>query len=204
MSVARTGVFSNSNGESFTFAGIPPKLFSEMRIAQEKRWEKEGKPLPIVPTYETAADEIIEWDKAAVMKDGSEDEKQAWADYENNWIAFNEEYNLRRAKIIALYLQDDPMKDTAWITEMEIAGIEIPEKEHDIKYLYMNTKILVGIFEDVENDFIRLLVFLQALSGAISREVAEAFEATFRSVVERDTNKRVSEIAPPIRKMGSK
>lgn len=204
MSVARTGVFSNSNGESFTFAGIPPKLFSEMRIAQEKRWEKEGKPLPIVPTYETSADELIEWDKEAVLKDGTDEDKKAWSEYERNYIKFNEEYNLRRAKIIALYLQDDPMEDVAWTTEMEIAGIEIPEKEHDIKYLYMNTKILVGIFEDVENDFIRLLVFLQALSGAISREVAEAFEATFRSVVERDTNKRVSEIAPPIRKMGSK
>jgi len=181
--LARTGTFTNSNGDEFTITGIQPMLFSAMRVALENEWEKIGRELPTIPAYTTEADEIIDWDEASVLLDGTPEEIQAWKDYENTWQEFEGEYNVRRMKVAFLRIQDDPMEDQEWVDEMEVSGVPIPEENKDLKLLYGETKVIASV--GIIGDLTRLLVEIQALSGMIDQEVVEALRKSFRLDMER-------------------
>lgn len=183
--LARTGTFTNSNGDVFAILGVPPMLFDEMRIAQEREWGEAERELPAIPVYTTEANEVIDWNEKSVLADGTEEEIQAWQDYENTWYEFQAEYRVKQMRVAFMHIQDDPLEDQDWLDVMDVAGIPVPEKTKELKQLYGETKVLamVGLLDDLT----WLLIELRALSGLISQEEVKAFRASFRTYVEQDT-----------------
>jgi hypothetical protein len=184
--LARTGIFINSNGDEFTITGVPPALFDEMRIALENEWREIGRELPSVPVYMTEANEVVDWNEEAVMVDGTPEEIQEWQDYENAWLEFQGEYNVRRMRVAFTHIQNDPAEDQDWIDEMEAAGIPVPEERKELKQLYGRTKVLASV--GITGDLTRLLIELQALSGMIDQKVVRAFRASFRAYMEESSS----------------
>jgi hypothetical protein len=188
----RTGTFTNSNGDTFSVKGVPFLLFQEMREAQKKRWEKEGKELPKIPTYHTDIGEI-DWDYKSVMKDGTEEEKSAWKEYVKAFNEFETELDTRRLDVCAMHITGEPNEDKDWVDMMEVAGIEIPEHENARKLLYFRTKVMAKKSEtSIENDATRLFILVQGLSGIINEETAQAFERSFRDTLERNKSGRTN------------
>jgi len=185
MTTIRTGIFTNANGEEFTVKGVPFMLFAEMYQAQIKRWTREGKEIPVIPTYDTE-EGAINWDEQSVLADGTPEEKLSWYDYISKQNNFDEEYNTRRAEVCALLVDGEPNDDNDWVDMMQLAGIEIPGDKNSRKLLYFRTKVITArsVEDPKKHDFVRLVLLLQSLSGSIREEDVKAFENSFRPQME--------------------
>ena len=148
---------------------------------------KNGKGLPVVPTYEiitvTGEKEIHELDEKSIMIEGNPEQtkinQDAWNKYQDLSNELNREYNSRIMKSVLLTVQVEPTQ--TWRDDMKFIGIDLPvEGSSEERYLFVETSVIKN-----HADLSKLTLIAFQSAGIIKEEMTAEVEATFRSFMER-------------------
>lgn len=180
------GSFTNSAGETFVIHGLSPLLPQKMMDAVKAEWLRDGKQLPIVPTYVVTLaggdTEVHEHDASTLVVEGDEKltkiNQDNWREYSRLSTSLEAEYNTRLMKAVLLAVQVTPTQE--WRDEMDFMGVGRPtEKSPAEKYAFVETKVIQSAL-----DLSKLMSAVFRLAGIISEEAIAEVDATFQRSME--------------------
>lgn len=172
--------FVNSEGRVFPVRGISPYLPDLLRAAVKREWEQEGRALPETPTYViTLADGSTQRAEHSADTLETDEERAIWAAYKAARDEFENAVNMRTLNACILAIDTTPLADEEWRQEMEVIGVDLPERSVDLRLLYGQTVVIRGA-----EDAARVMTAVLSISGLINEEQAAAAEAAFRSHME--------------------
>jgi hypothetical protein len=180
-------------------------------IALKVRAEFEAQDKPInPPTYTTEANELFEWDAESIEKDGSEEDKQKWLDYQ---LAINEFNQAQEYRTMFFVLTESPYKFVSsrgneidltideiegqwqppefWLKNQVKSGYILPTDPYQCKYDFLNS-IIKGV--ELKREIITKAIALN-LRGIVSDEGIAKYEATFRramAVSAKETEQKIT------------
>lgn len=132
-------------------------------------------PTYTVPVADGEESEELEHDETTLQTD---EEKEAWAAYQERWGAAIQAYNDNTARTLITFGVDlDPPED-GWEEDFEFCGISIPEGTHERKVFYFQRVLLTDPLD--EQLITRRINVISRLSG----EALERADALFRSAME--------------------
>lgn len=180
------GKFTNSAGEEFAIAGMSPLEAEQMRAAEMRRWQDNGRSnLLEKVTYKVmnvaGVEQEFEYD-AETISDADEQVKAAYTAHVNAVREFESAVNARIMKVCFLCVIGDPLKDSEWIDRMEFLGVDLPKGKSALKNLYVESRVLKST-----DDIGGLMSAVMLISGIVDEETAAAAEATFRSALQEKT-----------------
>lgn len=160
---------------------------------------EQGLPLD-APTYTTEVEEVFAWDAESVEKDGSDEDKQKWAEHEATLREFNTQqeyrvmyyvftespYKLVTSKGNEIDLSIDELEPDfnppdAWIKKQANLGYALPDNPYDRKYDFLRY-LVKGV--EAQREIIVHAIALN-LKGAVSDEGVLKYEAMFRGQMEK-------------------
>lgn len=128
--------------------------------------------------------EKVFWDAASVAKDGTEEEKAAWAKHQDTTNRLAKAREARATEIMLLKgikNEADKMPTPEWVKEQEYWGIELPTDPRKLALEYIQSEVLKTPF-DIINATKK--VVLLNLNGVVKDEEIAAVEATFQDALE--------------------
>jgi len=179
-------VFVNSANESYTLHGLSPLLPEKIQGAIKAEFERAGKTLPVVPTYEvetaSGEKELHQHDATTLIVPGKEAEtaenQRVWAEYVQAQAEVTEEYNNRIMKAVFMAVEAKPTQ--TWREEMKFLGIETPpENSQAEKYAFIETHVIQS-----PEDLSKLMTSVFRMAGIISEAAVAEADATFQRAVE--------------------
>lgn len=184
------GFFVNANGEKYIVHGISPMTIQKIRDDITAKWEQEGKPLPVCPTYEVIIApggeeidrELHEHTDKTLVVEGNQAQTAAnqimWKEYTRKLNEFEGEYSTRLMKKV--FLAVDVAPDDIWRGEMEFDGTVLPAKGSAAeKYLYVEQRVIQSVA-----DIAKLMAAVMGLAGIIKPEAVAEAEAAFQRSME--------------------
>lgn len=180
------GSFTNAAGEHFTIKGLSPLLPQKIMEAVRGEFVRDGKALPVHPTYivKTASEEeeTHEHDETTLVIPGDAEQtrinQDTWAGYVRATAELESEYNVRLMRAVLMAVEASPTQ--AWREEMDFLGIPRPaENSSAEKYAYIETSVIQSV-----EDLTHMMTGVFRLAGVISEAAVAEVEATFRSDME--------------------
>lgn len=138
----------------------------------------------VEPDEKGEGGEKIFWDAASVAKDGTAEEKEAWAKHQD---ATNRLAQAREARATEIMLlkglknEEDRRPTPEWTAEQSYWGIELPTEPRKLTLEYIQSEVLKTPFDLIQAT---KKVMLLNLDGVVSQEEIASVEATFQNVVE--------------------
>ena len=179
-------VFVNSANESYILHGLSPLLPEKIQGAVRAEFERDGKTLPVIPTYEvetaSGEKELHQHDATTLIVPGKDAEtaenQRVWAEYISAQTALTEEYNNRIMKAVFMSVEAKPTQ--TWRDEMKFLGIETPpENSPAEKYSFIETHVIQS-----PEDLSKLMTSIFRMSGVISEAAVAEVDATFQRAME--------------------
>lgn len=172
--------FTSSRGAKALFYPMPPMLMEKI----EEGVEAEFGPRPEPPTYtiKTAVgeDEVNTHTKNTLETD---EDKAAWAAYEDELAIWESELNRRVLRAIQLEcIKPQDPDDEKWLAKQAFLGIKIPENEFERHLHWIETE-----FVGSNNDVMACMVIPMRLAGVPEKEIAAA-EKLFRDSIQAQAN----------------
>lgn len=161
--------FTTSRGITIEFLPIPTLL--EKLQAQHKT--------PEPPTYEIkAATGVTERHAHDETTLESDEDKAAWADYQERLKTATNQFNLALMRLVMLRgIKVELPEGNAWVEEQEFIGLTVPTEPTERKLHWLETEVLAD-----RNDYMQVIVGVMEASG-VPEEVVSQAEATFRGQV---------------------
>lgn len=155
----------------------------------EREFKSNSEPLDVPWYYSIEPDENgnggekVFWDAASVAKDGSQEEKEAWAKHQDAINRLNMAKDLRATEIMLLRgikNEVDKHPTPEWIKEQEYWGIELPDDPRKLQLEYIGSEILITPIDKIAAT---KKVALLNLNGVASEEDIASVEATFQDAM---------------------
>jgi hypothetical protein len=180
------GSFTNAAGKTFAISGLSPLTPQHIMESVRQKWIKDGKIIPICPTYEvvTASGEveIHEHDATTLIVEGDAEKtkinQEKWQEYSRLSAELDGEYNIRLMRVVFLAVEAVPTDD--WRNEMDFVGVDLPPKgSAQEKYLYIETEVVKSA-----QDIAKLMTGVFRLAGIINEAAVADAEAAFQRMLE--------------------
>lgn len=176
-------------GRKVEFQPVAQRDIERAVAAIEREFKQRGEPLEAPWYYSIEPDENgnggekVFWDAASVAKDGTQEEKEAWAKHQDavNRLAFTKD--LRATEIMLLKgikNEADKHPTPEWIKEQEYWGIELPSDPRKLQLEYIDSEILITPIDKI---MATKKVALLNLNGVASEEDIASVEATFQDAM---------------------
>lgn len=137
----------------------------------------------VEPNEKGEGGEKIFWDAASVAKDGTAEEKEAWAKHQDATNRFERAKEERATEIMLLkgIKNDEDRRPTPeWTKDQEYWGIELPTDPRKLALEYIQSEILKTPFDLIQAT---KKVALLNLNGVVSEEEIASVEATFQDAM---------------------
>ena len=177
--------FTNSAGQVFMIHGLSPMLPDKIRETLLDEWEKTGKTLPVLPTYEittvSGEKEVHVHDEKSILEGTPEQVKaqqEQYGEYSRNKTEFDGEYSTRLMRKVFLAVVTPPTDE--WRAEMEFVGVALPAKgSPQERYKFVELEVIQSL-----DDIADLQLAVLRLAGIIDQKGEAAAKASFRSNIQ--------------------
>lgn len=170
--------YTSSRGTEALIFPMPPMLMEKIEQAVEAQLG----PRPEPPTYtiKTASgDEETHFHTEDTLE--TDEDRDAWDEYEENSAEWDNELNSRMLRAIQLEcIKPADPEDTEWAERLEFLGIPVPDNKFERHMLWVEAEF-VGSQEDV----LACLMEPMRLAGVPDEEMAAA-ERMFRGAIQEE------------------
>jgi hypothetical protein len=175
---------------------LPVAYYKLPKIVQKIRADYLARGEPVdVPTYEVAVgpdksefqthEHVHELNEDGSIKESTletDEDRQAWEDYEDATRRMNGEANVATLRFVLRHgVEADMAEDAGWEEEQEFDGIEVPEDPREKKIHFILTELLPN---PAEQRWVSSRIMMKSVAG-IDRELESAAKALFRHSLEQ-------------------
>jgi hypothetical protein len=192
------------NGGKLHLLPISQSTIENISKDVKRSFEKEGRQVD-TPTYTTSAGETIAWNKESVEKDGTDEDKQSWEEYEKTesdltlaqeqatseyvFLYGTRSYELPTGGVVDLIVDEITGEWTppaGWLSMKRRSGYVLPDDGYQAKMDYLNHLISsVSIIRDIITRCLML-----SMKNAVPEEFLLEAEDKFRSAMVRAAEER--------------
>lgn len=179
-----------SSGQRVEFQPVAQRDIERAVAVVEREFRERGEPLDppwywsIEPDESGQGGEKVFWDAASVAKDGTKEEKEAWAKHQDAVARLGKAQEQRGTELMLLRgikNEADKKPTPEWVKDQEYWGIELPTDPRKLSLEYIQSEVLKTPF-DIINATKK--VILLNLEGVVKDEEVKAVEATFQNAME--------------------
>lgn len=176
-------------GRKVEFQPVAQRDIERAVAVVEREFKQRSEPLEapwyysIEPDADGNGGEKVFWDAASVAKDGSQEEKEAWAKHQDAVNRLNMARDLRATEVMLLRgikNEVDKHPTPEWIKEQEYWGIELPNDPRKLQLEYIDSEILITPIDKIAAT---KKVALLNLNGVATEEDIASVEATFQDAM---------------------
>lgn len=176
-------------GRRVEFQPVAQRDIEKAVAVIEREFKARGEPLDppwyysIEPDANGNGGEKVFWDAASVAKDGTVEDKEAWAKYQDAVTRLAFARDLRATEVMLLRgikNEVDKRPTPEWIKEQEYWGIELPSDPRKLQLEYIDSEILIAPIDKIAAT---KKVALLNLNGVASEEDIASVEATFQNAM---------------------
>jgi hypothetical protein len=173
--------FTNSAGMTFAIEGIASYTLEELRPQLAASWQRRGKPIPQIPTFEvkTVSGDIEKHEHTDQTPKSAEDQI-AWDRYVLDKQEFEREYNQLFLRTIATCVVPTAEQFDRWKQRREFIGLDIPEKEFERLELFVNTEVMRSV-----EDASQLVLSVYRCAGLINEDIVQQAQHMFQDQIQK-------------------